>query len=1071
MNACRRLPMWIWLWMALAVLPVEAIRSDQPAHGAPPPAAGAATGQAMDFARDIRPLLEARCWDCHGRETREAGLRLDRGPSALAGGDSGAVIRPGDAAHSPLIERVESKDPERVMPPEGDRLSPQEVALLRAWIDTGAQWPAAVDGPLEVPDHWAYRPVVRVEPAEAFGHLSAIDAFVASRLKAEGLAPSPEADRYTLIRRLYLDLIGLPPEVDEVDAFVSDPAPDAYERLVDRLLQSPHFGERWGRHWLDRARYADSDGYEKDRPRYNAWKYRDWVIRAINEDMPFDQFTIEQLAGDLLPGATPEQLLATGFNRQTLTNTEGGTDPEQWRVEAVFDRVETLGTAWLGLTIGCARCHSHKYDAISQREYYELFAFFNNGDEASIDVPSSPTAQERYERAQARFVTELTTREAPLREARERLRPAFPEWLRTQQARLAMIGEQAGDGSAATQDSESRPLEVREVRAEQGTEFAKLPDGSYLAEGQSPVTDTFVVTAVVKEPVTGLQLEVLADDRLPGKGPGRSSRGNFVLSELTVDVATAAESGSASVRLRIAGARADHEQSGFGISLAIDQRADGKGWAISDKFAADHRAVFAFEAPVEASTERPMVLTIRLSQQYRKGASGAHTIGRFRLLATTGLDADLLLPPDAIRKLLAVEEARRTPAQTEELFAYFAGLDPAVQDLQHQLDEFRQSAPFNPAMAVAIIRERTEAPRQTHVFKRGDFLQPLGPVAPATLEVLPGQRPDATDRPVTRLDLARWVVSPENPLTPRVVVNQIWQQLFGRGLVKTVNDFGVRGEPPTHPELLDWLATEFVRLNWSRKQLLRTILLSRTYRQSSAHRSELVDVDPENRWLSRQNRLRVEAEIIRDLSLAVSGLLERRIGGPSVFPPLPPGIAELSYANNFTWGESDWNTRPDRPFGIPPRDDQHRRGMYTFFKRTATHPQLSTFDCPDGNTTCVERKVSNTPLQALTTLNNESFFEAARAMARRVQRDVDTHDLARLEFAFRLCLARPPADAELAALQSLLVQSRDYYAARAGEARTLCGLDSNDMSEPADFAAWTVTTRVLLNLDEFITRE
>ncbi|MCA9076761.1 MAG: PSD1 domain-containing protein [Planctomycetaceae bacterium] len=1017
---------------------------------------------ALDFVRDIRPLLETRCFECHGSDTREAGLRLDRKEPALAGGDTGKVILPGDVDGSPLIERVTSDDPEKVMPPDAEPLTAEEVAKLKAWIEAGAIWPDGVDGPKEVPDHWAYQPVKRLDPPNvehADLVVNPIDSFVLARLEEKEIEPSEVADRYTLIKRLYYDLLGLPPEPEAVEAFVNDESPDAYEQLVDELLRSPHFGERWGRHWLDMARYADSDGYEKDNPRYNAWKYRDWVIDAVNDDMPFDQFTIQQLAGDLLTEPTQDQLLATAFNRQTLTNTEGGTDQEQWRVEAVFDRVETLGTAWLGLTVGCARCHSHKYDQISQREYYQLFAFFNNGDEVNTTVPSSDQALQQYVEDKAEFDRKLAEKRQPLVEAKEALRPTYPEWEAAQQARIA---------DAAATPIEFVPLDVKSVNSEKGATLTKQDDGSVLASGELPDKDVYELTIAVDQPITGLKLEVLADESLPLKGPGRAPNGNFVLSEIQASLAPAEGTEAEPEKLSFVAARANHSQDGYPVIDAIT-RADGKkGWAIREKQSEDHEALFAFAAPIATDEAGPRTLTVRLVQQYDRSI---HTIGRFRLSGMTGIDPDLLGYPENIRKHLAVNPDERTDEQKNQLFEYFASLDPQVRDLHAQVDKFQKAAPFNPEMAVRVIKQRTQDPRQTHVLKRGDFLQPLGPVEPTTLEILQ----DFTLRDETssgdRLDLAMWLVAEDNPLTARVAVNHIWSHLFGHGLVKTVNDFGVRGEAPTHPELLDWLASEFMRLGWSRKQFIKTIVLSHTYRQSSAHRPELAEVDPTNMLLSRQNRFRVEAEIVRDLTLAASGLLERRIGGPSVFPPLPPGIAELSYANNFKWGNSVWNDREDKPHGVSPKDDIYRRGMYTFFKRTAAHPTLVAFDCPDANVTCVERRTSNTPLQALTTLNNDVFVTAARALALRVIEEVNTNDAERLDRMFRLCVARPPSNDELNSLLDLLSEARSYYGEHADEAESFAGETLPPDTSTSEMAAWVATSRIVMNLDEFITRE
>ncbi|QDU36401.1 Planctomycete cytochrome C [Maioricimonas rarisocia] len=1035
--------------------------------GGPGPSRGIAAepsdADRVDFVRDVRPLLESRCFDCHAADTREGGLRLDRRKAALVGGDSGQVIVPGDAGKSRLIRYVSGDDPDNVMPPDGEPLTGEQVALLTKWIEQGAEWPADADGPADEITHWAYQPLDRPDvPNVGDGEmpLSPVDAFVLQRLAQHQIEPSPQADRYTLIRRLYYDLLGLPPTPEAVDRFVSDTRDDAYARLVEELLQSPHFGERWGRHWLDVARYADSDGYEKDRPRYNAWKYRDWVIEAINDDMPFDQFTVEQIAGDLLPDPTPDQLLATAFHRQTLTNTEGGTDQEQWRVEAVFDRVETIGTAWLGLTVGCARCHTHKYDQITQREYYQLFAFLNNGDEVNTTIASSEEAMAAYREKKAAFDAELARRMAPLKAARSAAMEGFNAWAGNERERVL-----AADANGPL----FHDLEVVEATSEGGATLTRQEDGSYLASGTRPPKDVYRLEAhvsaeaIAEQPVTGFELEVLTHESLPKKGPGWADNGNFVLSEFTVDVA--ADATNATRRLGFASASADFAQKGFDIAKAIDGDEGGNGWAISPQMSKGHRAVFLLQDPLVDAAGT--MLTIRLSQQYKT----PHPIGRFRVRAMTGRPVDSLELPENVIKLLRIEPEKRSDKQRSELESYFVSLDPEVKRLQADVDAWRKQEPFKPEMTVRVIRQRTENPRTTHVLRRGDFLQPLDPVEPDTLAVLPPLESRRSDRPADRLDFARWLVSDENPLTPRVVANQIWLRLFGRGLVKTVNDFGVRGEAPTHPQLLDWLASELVRTGWSRKEMIRRIVLSRTYRQSSVHRPELADVDPQNELLHRQNRFRVEAEIVRDLYLTASGLLETRVGGPSVFPPLPPDIASLSYANNFKWGRSEWNSRPDRPGGIAPQEDIYRRGMYTFFKRTAAHPTLTTFDCPDANTTCVDRPTSNTPLQALATLNNQVFVDAARAFAQRLLAESHADDTARVRRAFRLCVARPPSAAEIAALLQLLEESRGYYAGHTEEAALLAGDDVESAGSIDEAAAWVVVGRIILNMDEFITRE
>lgn len=1013
----------------------------------------------VDFVKEIQPIFKERCYECHGDDTREAGLRLDQKTPALAGGDSGLVINPGDAAASLLIKLVSGEDADRLMPPDGENLTDAEVEKLKTWIDEGAHWPEGVDPKAKKSSHWAYQPL-NYELPDAFvgSELSPIDQFILAGLKKKQISPSPVADKYTLIKRLYYDLLGLPPSVEAVNAYINDNREDAYEHLVDDLLKSPHFGERWGRHWLDMARYADSDGYEKDRPRYNAWKYRDWVIQAINNDMPFDQFTIEQIAGDQLEKPTPDQLLATAFHRQTLTNTEGGTDQEEFRVAAVFDRVETIGAVWLGLTVGCARCHSHKYDQISQREYYQLFAFFNNGDETTAKVPSSESAQQKYLVEKAAFDKKLKQLQAPVNKRRAELQPDFEQWL----ARLEAEHRSTGF------EQQTVSLEVEDLVSTGGGTLKLDDKGVVVASGDQAVQDVYEIKYRLQGDqnfeITGVRLKTLTDASLPKNGPGRSSGGNFVLSEITLDTISA--DGTVK-RNPFATASADFSQKDYSASLAIDGKETTKGWAISPQMGKPHVATFQLKQPISQADILDGQLLIRLSQQY---SSSLHTIGKFQLEFLSSAGSELADIPEDVRQALKAMPEKRTKEQKQLLFDHFAKQDVEFQRLNKALMAHQKQAPFNPEMVVRVIQTRRNTPRSTHVLKRGDFLQPLGPVQPQVLEVLPELNSATDQEGATRLDFAHWLVSGENPLTPRVAANHIWSHLFGTGIVSTVNDFGVRGEVPTHPELLDWLATQLVESGWSRKALIKKIVLSQAYQRSSVHRRELAEIDPTNQSLYRQNRFRVEAEIIRDLYLAASGLLEPRVGGPSVFPSLPADVASLSYANNFKWGNSDWNSRPDRPGGVAPKDDLYRRGMYTFFKRTAAHPNLVTFDCPDSNTTCVERGTSNTPLQALQTLNNDTFVEASRALAQRIQNESSlTSDADGLATMFRLCAIRPASSVEQTILTELLHDARSHFEKYPDEAVKLSGIEVK--SGGVEAAAWVTVARTTLNLDEFIMRE
>jgi len=809
----------------------------------------ACAADAVDYTRDIKPLLARRCVECHGPDKQKSGLRLDTAAAALRGGNSGLAVSPKKGDDSRLIRAVTGAKGIKPMPPTGDRLSEKEVGLLRAWIDAGAPAPASEEasGPKADPrKHWAFRAPIRPEPpgvkAEDWVR-NPIDRFILARLEKEQIAPSAEADRVTVIRRVSLDLTGLPPSPREVDEFVADQGAEAYERLVERLLASPHYGERWGRHWLDLARYADSNGFNIDAPR-SIWRYRDWVIDALNRDLPFDQFTIEQLAGDLVPKATLEQRIATGFHRNTLLNQEGGIDEEQFRVENVVDRVNTTGSVFLGLTVGCAQCHDHKFDPVSQREYYQLFAFFNNCDEPTLELP---TPKQIIQRKEVR--AKIDALEKKLRE----LDPWTPE-------RVA-----EWEGKLTTDAKAMLPTSIQDI-----------------------------------------------------------------------------------------------------LLLAPNSR-----------------------DAVQQQT---------LTAAFRKAEQVTH------VAATLGDPSDL----HQLGQLCVLTERH--------------ALENRIADRRKQL----------PAITTTLVLQECKTPRTTHIHLAGDFLRKGAEVGADVPSVMHGLSNKETPN---RLDLAKWLVDAKNPLTARVTMNRFWQHYFGLGLVETENDFGVQGTPPSHPEMLDWLATEFIARGWSMKAMHRMIVTSATYRQASRIRPELASVDPRNRLLARQNRIRLEAEVVRDAALTASGLLTRAVGGPSVFPPQPEGVY------SFTQIDRNWKavTGPDR----------YRRGMYTHFWRSAPHPGLTVFDAPESTTTCTRRNRSNTPLQALTLLNDEAYMEFARGLADQVLTVKCASDDARLVWAFRLCFAREPTERERQTLRKVLDRQGDC--------------------ERRD--AWTTVGRVLLNLDEFITRE
>ena len=996
-------------------------------------------GSEIDFEKDIRPILAEKCMLCHGPDDTKAGLRLTGIEYATKVLDSGLRgIVPGEPEASEVIHRIRATDPDEVMPPpdKGEALTVEEAAKLEQWIADGAVWPK----------HWSYAglssPAVPV-PADSSRVKNPVDAFVLDRLEREDITPSPEADDITLIRRLFYDLAGLPPTLEQLATYRTAIAADreaGLAKLADDLLASPSFGERWGRHWLDRARYADSDGFEKDNHRPDAWRYRDWVIDAINADMSFDQFTIEQFAGDLLENATPEQVLATAFHRQTLTNTEGGVDKEQWRVAAVMDRVETMGAVWMGLTLTCARCHTHKYDEITHAEYYQLFSYLNNGDETNAKVRESDEAWARYEAALAAHVEAGKTLKATLTSARTELSNRLGEW----EARLAGWMAEA----AAVPEPDFAPIAVEGFAAPKGVQFSLEKDRSVLVGGTNVPTATYTITAKLPAgKISGIRLEVLPDPGLAKEGPGRAKHGNFVLNRVELSV-----KGYPRNPIRLGDAAADYSQEGWAVSGLLDDNAragkDGTGWAVGGGVGKAHHADIGFAEPVVIT--EPTEFTLQLVQNYGE----QHTIGRLRLSAITS--PTTLILPGSVRVALSTPADQRTPDMRTTIQRHVERLDAKTWPLLAQETAHAAKRPVAPEMDVRVIAERRTDRRKTHILKRGEFKELLDEVQPATLSVLPpirhrGEQGD-------RLDLARWLVGGENPLPPRVIANDVWAQLFGVGLVPTPDDFGVRGDRPSHPELLDWLAGELIRNGWSRKSLIRTIVLSSTYRQASDHRPELFDRDPKNTLLARQNRFRVEAEIVRDLSLAASGLLSSKLGGPSVFPPIPAGVADVNYNSAFKWNLSEG-------------EDRYRRGLYTYFKRTAPHPGLITFDCPDSNVTTLQRARSNTPLAALITLNSESFVETARALARRVLAEKSTaDDSARIEHAFRLCLSREPVPAERDRLASLLEDSRAWYRDRATEAAELAGEKLPAGLSANEAAAWTSTVRVLLNLDEFLTR-
>jgi hypothetical protein len=972
------------------------------------------------FNAQVRPILARTCFKCHGPDdrARKAKLRLDVREEALRGGRSGKpAIVPGKPGESELVRRISATDDTEVMPPPHTKtsLADAEKQVLRRWIADGAEYRPhwAFVAPREAPVPQIRNPKLEIR--------NPIDAFILARLEKEGLKPAPEADRWTLVRRVYLDLIGLPPTPAEAEAFVRDPSPGAYEALVDRLLASPHYGERWARRWLDLARYADTNGYEKDRPR-SVWPWRDWVIRALNDDMPFDRFTVEQIAGDMLPGNTLSQRIATGFHRNTMLNEEGGIDPLEFRFYAVADRLATTGTTWLGLTVGCAQCHTHKFDPVSHREYYQLFAFLNNADEPALDVPS-PEIVERRREVEKQIADRLVDLPNlwPGEAKAESMEKAFQTWRDREAARsVRWTVLKPADAKANVPH-----LEVQN-------------DASVFVSGDQTKSDTYTLTFRGLPPgVTAIRLEVLPDERLPRHGPGRGYYegpiGDFFLSEFRLFA------DGKLVKL----ARASHSFARGGTSAAFAIDGDPQsGWAIDGGQGQAHWAVFKLAAPL---AESESVEVRMLFERYH--AAG---LGRFRIAATTDTRAAEARPvPAETEELLLTPAEKQTQAQRQRLRETFLLAAPELAKERQAIDALRKQIPAMPT--TLVFAERPPAnPRPTFIHNRGEFLQPtdrVEPGVPAFLHALP---PGA---PRDRLTFARWLVSPDNPLVARVTVNRQWAAFFGTGLVRTVGDFGYQGEFPSHPELLDWLALNFIRQGWSMKKLHRLIVTSATYRQASRVSPELLAVDPQNRLLARGPRVRLEAEMLRDAALTASDLLAPRLGGPSVFPPQPPGVT-----TDGAYGRLDWK--------VSPGADRYRRGLYTFAKRTAPYALFATFDGPSGEVCVARREVSNTPLQALTLLNDATFIETAQALGRVLTARPGPVE-ERIDEAFRRVLTRPPSADEKAQLLRFWRAQRSRFMTGELDALKVAG---PGVGNAVDRAAWTVLVRALFNLDEFVVR-
>ncbi len=1040
----------------LAVLVLIGAAGDA-AVGVTAPAATAAPSvpATVEFNRDVRAILSDNCFYCHGpdKNKREADLRLDTRDGLFKALKHGTVIVPGHPEQSDLFRRITTHDDKDLMPPRktDKTLTPADIAVLKKWIEQGAPWEG----------HWIYTPLKHAAPppvAKTDWARNPIDDFILARLSETGLEPSPEADRVTLIRRLSFDLTGLPPTPQQVDDFVSDTRPRAYERVVDRLLNSPEYGERMAVWWLDLVRYADSVGYHGDQA-INMFPFREYVIRAFNENMPFDQFTTEQLAGDLLPNPTKSQRIAAAYNRLNMMSAEGGGQDKEYRAKYASDRVRATSVTWLGATLGCAECHDHKFDPYTTKDFYRFAAFFADVQERGIYSGSEGSGKwgetmavgtAEQERTIADADAEIVKLKAALAADTPELAAAQAEWEKT------------------FADIKWVTLAPENVTGSAGTAFKTLPDGSLLALGNAPATETY--TLKLHAPfanVTGFRIEVLPDDSLAAKGPGRANNGNFVLTEVKVKFAPDAKPDvkPAETPVKLQSATATFEQTSggegtpygkFGSEAVIDDDAKGAnwGWAILPETGKEN-AIHFETAPDSPSGSGTYI--IEMLHNY----GGAHSIGRFRISATNSArPLTSHAPPKQVAAILATAPAARTEAQKNELAVFYRAIAPQLEPIRKQLTETTAKrdalSKSLPHMPITV----SGPPRVVRILKRGNWMDDTGEI------VLPGvphfltQPTVEGDRRLTRLDLAQWITSRENPITARVFVNRVWKICFGAGLSRRLDDLGSQGEWPSHPLLLDWLAGRFVESGWDVKQLVRLMVTSSAYRQSSRVSNDLRERDPYNRLIARQARYRVEAEFVRDASLEISGLLVREIGGASVKPYQPPGF----------WAYLNF---PTREWQNSNGESLYRRGLYTHWQRQYLHPALTAFDAPSREECTAERVRSNTPLQALVLLNDPEFVEAARAFAERIIRDGGKSDDERLAWAFREAVSRPIKPAEAATLAALLTSHRDQYRqdpAAVGELLKIGTHPAPKDIDAAELAAFTSVARTILNLHETITR-
>lgn len=985
------------------------------------------SNELIDFNRDIRPILSQKCQKCHGLDDsdRRGKFRIDERIFALKGGKSGKPgIVTGDPSASEILNRISSADESEKMPPPSSKitLSDSEKILIKKWIQDGATYDV----------HWAFKSVSKPKLPNVNNiqwPINEIDYFILSKIEKEKLTVSSPADKYALIRRVYLDLLGYPPTPTEVDEFINDFSQDSYQKMVKKVLNSQNYGEKWARRWMDLARYSDTNGYEKDRYR-NIWPWRDWLINAINSDMPFNEFSIRQLAGDMLPRASASDIIATGFHRNTMLNEEGGIDPLEYRYYAMVDRVNTTASTWLGLTVGCAQCHTHKYDPITQVDYFGLMAFLNNSDEIDFEVPEPSIAEKRIillnesEKLKSRLIDEYfkfhKINDSNLQN--EFIWKNIEKWVEEKK-------KITGDWVVVS------PSEMR-------SNLPKLKlqdDGIIFVSGDITKEDVYEISfRTGLKNISAVRIEALPDDNLPGGGPGlcyyEGPKGDFFLSNFELF-----DNGG---KKRFVDAKESYSKNNFGGNPASAKQAIDDdlqtGWSCAGKYGEKHEAIFIIDPKSSVSPDFKIKMTF--------GRHYACSLGKFRISISqgaVGLPSSLAVD---VQKCLSRPISGMTVKEKQTLAEAFLFESPELKPLVEKIKQLRSSIPrFEKTL---VFKERPiDNSRKTFLHNRGEFLQPIREINPDTPMFLP-KIPQEEKK--NRLSFAKWIISEKNPLTARVFVNRNWQVFFGRGIVKTTEDFGVQGDFPSHPELLDWLACYFVENQWSMKKLHELIVNSATYKQSSIQTS---NVDRENIFLSRGPRVRFDAEMVRDSVLRSCGMLSAKIGGPSVFPPQPSGVT-----SEGTYGKLDWKPSVG--------EDRYRRSIYTFSKRTAPFAMLNTFDAPTGEFCVPRRESSNTPLQALSMLNDVLVTESARGFASVIVKNKNPLD-ENLKLVFRSILTRFPTKEELSLI-------RKFYNDTLTEVRNKPSavsdiLNSNN-EKSVEMAVWVVVIRSILNLDEALVK-